>query len=146
MHTLRGTMHVQTLKHPRRRAAYNAILGAHAALTAPCSNLIQSKPWSSIVKAWHAGTELVKLTIAEMIKGQCEEVVLEAEVTNSGALALYQNLGFIRDKRLHRYQRCLSGIVMPLTTHLSIMMVVCMTRQLTLYNVAYSNTGCTNEQ
>ena len=50
----------------------------------------------------HAGTELVKLTIAEMIKGQCEEVVLEAEVTNSGALALYQNLGFIRDKRLHR--------------------------------------------
>ncbi len=51
----------------------------------------------------HAGTELVKLSIAEMIKGQCEEVVLEAEVTNSGALALYQNLGFIRDKRLHRY-------------------------------------------
>ena len=55
----------------------------------------------------------MKLSIAEMIKGQCEEVVLEAEVTNSGALALYQNLGFIRDKRLHRYvaslehcQRC----------------------------------------
>ena len=45
----------------------------------------------------------MKLSIAEMIKGQCEEVVLEAEVTNSGALALYQNLGFIRDKRLHRY-------------------------------------------
>ena len=37
-----------------------------------------------------------------MIKGNCEEVVLEAEVTNSGALALYQALGFIRDKRLHR--------------------------------------------
>lgn len=50
-----------------------------------------------------AGTELVKLSIAEMVKGQCEEVVLEAEVTNTGALALYQNLGFIRDKRLHRY-------------------------------------------
>lgn len=66
----------------------------------------QHCPWpqSSIVLAWHAGTELVKLTVAEMIKGQCEEVVLEAEVTNSGALALYQNLGFIRDKSLHRYQ------------------------------------------
>lgn len=50
----------------------------------------------------------MKLTIAEMIKGQCEEVVLEAEVTNSGALALYQNLGFIRDKRLHRYHSLLS--------------------------------------
>ena len=54
------------------------------------------------VTSFSAGTELVKLSIAEMIKGQCEEVVLEAEVTNSGALALYQNLGFIRDKRLHR--------------------------------------------
>lgn len=49
-----------------------------------------------------AGSALVKLAVAEMIKGECEEVVLEAEVTNSGALALYQNLGFIRDKRLHR--------------------------------------------
>jgi hypothetical protein len=30
-------------------------------------------------------------------------VVLEAEVTNSGALALYGKLGFIRAKRLHNY-------------------------------------------
>ena len=66
---------------------------------APQTNLFTV---SVIVEAWHAGTELVKMTIAEMIRGQCEEVVLEAEVTNLGALALYQNLGFIRDKRLHR--------------------------------------------
>ena len=59
------------------------------------------------MSAWYCtGTELVKLSIAEMMKGQCEEVVLEAEVTNLGALALYQNLGFIRDKRLHRYESC----------------------------------------
>ena len=51
----------------------------------------------------------MKLAIAEMIKGQCEEVVLEAEVTNSGALTLYQNLGFIRDKRLHRYQHLVNA-------------------------------------
>lgn len=38
-----------------------------------------------------------------MAAGGCEEVALEAEVTNSGALRLYQKLGFIRDKRLHRY-------------------------------------------
>jgi len=37
-----------------------------------------------------------------MIEGKCEEVALEAEVTNQGALKLYQGLGFIRDKRLHR--------------------------------------------
>ena len=30
------------------------------------------------------------------------QVVLEAEVSNVGALRLYQNLGFIRDKRLQR--------------------------------------------
>ena len=49
-----------------------------------------------------AGTELVKRAIQQMVVGGCEEVVLEAEVTNTGALALYQNLGFIRDKRLHK--------------------------------------------
>ncbi len=33
----------------------------------------------------------------------CDEVVLETEVTNSGSLALYERLGFIKDKRLCRY-------------------------------------------
>ncbi|GAX83570.1 hypothetical protein CEUSTIGMA_g10995.t1 [Chlamydomonas eustigma] len=50
-----------------------------------------------------AGSELVKMAIREMIQNGCEEVVLEAEVSNTGALKLYQALGFIRDKRLHRY-------------------------------------------
>ena len=31
------------------------------------------------------------------------KVVLETEVTNKGALRLYENLGFVRDKRLFRY-------------------------------------------
>jgi len=30
-------------------------------------------------------------------------VVLEAEIDNMAALRLYDNLGFIRDERLHRY-------------------------------------------
>ena len=38
-----------------------------------------------------------------MICGGCEEVALEAEVSNAGALRLYERLGFIRDKRLQRY-------------------------------------------
>ena len=33
----------------------------------------------------------------------CLQVVLEAEVTNKAALGLYANLGFVRDKYLHRY-------------------------------------------
>jgi len=32
-----------------------------------------------------------------------EQVVLEAEIDNLAALQLYENLGFIRDKRLHKY-------------------------------------------
>lgn len=31
------------------------------------------------------------------------QVVLETEVTNTAALRLYENLGFVRDKRLFRY-------------------------------------------
>jgi hypothetical protein len=50
-----------------------------------------------------AGRALAKMAISEMVSGECEEVVLEAEVSNTGALALYRSLGFIRDKHLHRY-------------------------------------------
>jgi peptide alpha-N-acetyltransferase len=32
-----------------------------------------------------------------------DEVVLETEITNQGAMRLYQRLGFVRDKRLARY-------------------------------------------
>ncbi len=31
------------------------------------------------------------------------QVVLETEITNKPALRLYENLGFVRDKRLFRY-------------------------------------------
>ncbi|XP_020408381.1 N-alpha-acetyltransferase MAK3 isoform X1 [Zea mays] len=54
-------------------------------------------------------TELVTRSIRAMMESGCEELVssdqvtLEAEVTNKGALALYGRLGFIRAKRLYRY-------------------------------------------
>ena len=53
-----------------------------------------------------AGKQLVRRVVAAMMAADCEEVVLEAEVSNAGALALYQALGFIRDKRLHK---CVPG-------------------------------------
>ena len=31
------------------------------------------------------------------------QVVLETEISNKAALQLYENLGFVRDKRLFRY-------------------------------------------
>lgn len=49
------------------------------------------------------GTTLARMAIDAMQERGCEEVVLEAELSNKGALALYENLGFVRDKRLHKY-------------------------------------------
>lgn len=48
-------------------------------------------------------TELVTRSICVIRDSGCQEVMLEAEVSNKGALALYGNLGFVRSKRLHRY-------------------------------------------
>jgi N-alpha-acetyltransferase 30 len=49
------------------------------------------------------GSMLVRMTIEGMIAVCTEEVALEAEVTNDGAIKLYEKLGFIRAKRLRRY-------------------------------------------
>ena len=49
------------------------------------------------------GRNLVQLAVRAMRDGGCDEAVLETEVTNLGALRLYEGLGFVRDKRLHRY-------------------------------------------
>lgn len=49
------------------------------------------------------GSNLVLKAINVMIESNADEVVLETEVTNKPALKLYENLGFVRDKRLFRY-------------------------------------------
>ena len=49
------------------------------------------------------GSTLVKKSIEAMIEDEADEVVLETEITNKPALKLYENLGFVRDKRLFRY-------------------------------------------
>lgn len=49
------------------------------------------------------GTRLVRAAIRAMAHEGCDEVVLEAEGTNAGALRLYEQLGFIRDKLLEKY-------------------------------------------
>ncbi|CAM9019366.1 unnamed protein product [Wickerhamomyces anomalus] len=47
--------------------------------------------------------ELVKKTITEMIDQGADEVMLETEVVNIPAITLYENMGFIRSKRLYKY-------------------------------------------
>ncbi|CAN8031737.1 hypothetical protein HPB47_001410 [Ixodes persulcatus] len=49
------------------------------------------------------GSTLVLKAIRAMISDDADEVVLETEITNKPALRLYENLGFVRDKRLFRY-------------------------------------------
>jgi len=48
-------------------------------------------------------TTLVKKAIDAMIERNADEVVLETEETNISAMKLYERLGFIRSKKLHRY-------------------------------------------
>lgn len=48
-------------------------------------------------------TELVRRAIDTMIQQRADEVVLETEEDNAPAMRLYQRLGFLRAKKLHRY-------------------------------------------
>lgn len=49
------------------------------------------------------GSSLVLKSISAMVCASADEIVLETEITNKSALCLYENLGFVRDKRLFRY-------------------------------------------
>ncbi|GAV53380.1 hypothetical protein ZYGR_0AI06640 [Zygosaccharomyces rouxii] len=46
---------------------------------------------------------LVTKSIEKMAKDGCDEIMLETEVENQVALNLYENMGFIRMKRMFRY-------------------------------------------
>ncbi|KAL8779899.1 MAG: hypothetical protein Q9213_006721 [Squamulea squamosa] len=48
-------------------------------------------------------TKLVRMAIDIMIERDADEIALETEVTNTAAMKLYERLGFLRSKRLHRY-------------------------------------------
>ena len=49
------------------------------------------------------GLTMARMGIDRMIAMGCDEVALEAEATNGGALGLYEKLGFVRDAKLARY-------------------------------------------
>ncbi|PHH69423.1 hypothetical protein CDD83_5725 [Cordyceps sp. RAO-2017] len=48
-------------------------------------------------------TSLVKKAVEAMAQRNADEVVLETEETNLPAMRLYERLGFLRSKKLHRY-------------------------------------------
>lgn len=49
------------------------------------------------------GSKLVMLAVNAMKESKADEIVLETEANNKPALKLYENLGFLRDRRLFRY-------------------------------------------
>jgi len=60
----------------------------------------------SVNGAWRKrgiASTLVKLSADMMMRMGADEIILETEVDNSAALALYSSLGFIREKRLYRF-------------------------------------------
>ncbi|KIW11590.1 hypothetical protein PV08_10891 [Exophiala spinifera] len=48
-------------------------------------------------------TTLVSMAIDLMIEKDADEIALETEETNTAAMKLYERLGFLRSKKLHRY-------------------------------------------
>lgn len=58
---------------------------------------------SSTYRGHGIATALVKRAIEAMASLNADEVVLETEETNIPAMRLYERLGFLRSKKLHRY-------------------------------------------
>ncbi|KAI5306494.1 hypothetical protein KEM56_000615 [Ascosphaera pollenicola] len=48
-------------------------------------------------------TKLVCMAIDAMTERDADEIVLETEISNKAAMRLYERLGFLRSKKLHRY-------------------------------------------
>jgi peptide alpha-N-acetyltransferase len=79
-------------------------LDAHASHTHPTRRgYIAMLAVASDFRGHGIATALVKKAIDAMIKRNADEVVLETEETNSAAMRLYERLGFLRSKKLHRY-------------------------------------------
>lgn len=48
-------------------------------------------------------SKLVRMAVQKMIEKDADEIALETEVDNIPSLRIYERLGFLRSKRLHRY-------------------------------------------
>jgi peptide alpha-N-acetyltransferase len=58
---------------------------------------------SSLYRNRGIATTLVRKAIDAMVARGADEVVLETEESNGSAIKLYERLGFVRSKKLHRY-------------------------------------------
>ncbi|KIR56931.1 peptide alpha-N-acetyltransferase [Cryptococcus gattii Ru294] len=65
------------------------------------------------------GRKLVEISVEEMAKRGAKQVMLETEHDNQTSLALYDKLGFLREKRLHRFysnEKDAFRLILPIDT------------------------------
>ena len=108
-----GRTHPPARLRPHPSARTHASTGTHARAlalirhqhrhTRPHAHTVRLSQVHSSMRKRGMGSKLVSLAVQGMHDNGCEEAVLEAEVTNMGALRLYESLGFVRDKRLMKY-------------------------------------------
>lgn len=84
------------------------LVGAIVCNVSPHKNLRQRGYIAMIaVKDEYRGHKIGSTLVASAVKAMktmnADEVVLETETINAAAIRLYENLGFVRSKRLHRY-------------------------------------------
>ncbi|KAL6852812.1 N-alpha-acetyltransferase 30 [Amphichorda felina] len=79
-------------------------LDVHAAHSTPTRRgYIAMLAVASPYRGHGVATALVKRAIEAMASRKADEIVLETEETNVPAMRLYERLGFLRSKKLHRY-------------------------------------------
>jgi N-alpha-acetyltransferase 30 len=79
-------------------------LEVHAAHSTPTRRgYIAMLAVASPYRGHGVATALVKMAIGAMADRKADEIVLETEETNIPAMRLYERLGFLRSKKLHRY-------------------------------------------
>lgn len=79
-------------------------LEVHAAHSTPTRRgYIAMLAVASPYRGYGVATALVKKAIEAMASRKADEIVLETEETNVPAMRLYERLGFLRSKKLHRY-------------------------------------------
>lgn len=69
----------------------------------PLRGYIAMLATNEVFRGKGVATTLVSKAIDLMIEKDADEIALETEETNTAAIKLYERLGFLRSKKLHRY-------------------------------------------
>ncbi|KAE8539042.1 hypothetical protein D1P53_005412 [Cryptococcus gattii VGV] len=113
----------EELSEPLYLSIFLVRLAAFNILGLPLPNLYPSNSYDNIVakdfRRRGIGRKLVEIAVEEMAKRGAKQVMLETEHDNQTSLALYDKLGFLREKRLHRFysnEKDAFRLILPIDT------------------------------